>query len=51
MKLRKLKLEKLKQLSIAFLFLISYFNFHIFLWACVDSNHGPLHYQCSALTT
>ena len=21
------------------------------LWACVDSNHGPLHYQCSALTT
>ena len=20
-------------------------------WACVDSNHGPLHYQCSALTT
>jgi hypothetical protein len=21
------------------------------MWACVDSNHGPLHYQCSALTT
>jgi hypothetical protein len=20
-------------------------------WACVDSNHGPLHYQCNALTT
>ena len=24
---------------------------HSNLWACVDSNHGPLHYQCSALTT
>ena len=24
---------------------------HLFKWACVDSNHGPLHYQCSALTT
>ncbi len=24
---------------------------HYFKWACVDSNHGPLHYQCSALTS